>query len=126
MHLVNRKILKGRGDLFSIRHDIEKRSMMGIIQRTPIDVSNCTFTMYVHRHVEYECKDLLFSVEGIVANGEAGLVYFHVPAEETDIQPATYWYTVEMTKPNGKVVRTEAAKYIIANSMNPYYNIYNK
>lgn len=126
MRLVNRKILKGGGDKFSIMHDYEARSLMGIIERVPIDITDWTFKMLVHKHVQYDCEDLLFSVDGDVINGQTGLVYFTVPAEETDIHAGTYWYTVEITKPNGKKVQTQSAKYIISNSLNPYYNIYNK
>lgn len=122
--LVPRKIMKGNGDKFSLTFDSEEITRGGLVFATPIDISGWQFSMLVHKNVEYRCRDLIFQVEGEVPTPENGVVYFFVPAELTDVKPGTYWYSLLITKPTGGETLTLSAKYIIAESLNPYFSIY--
>lgn len=124
--LTNRKIQQGRGDMIVFNLDKETILPSGIIEREPIDLSKWRFSLKVHKGVEYRDCDQLFSIKGQMTSGTNGMVYFEVPDELTDIKPATYWYTVQYIKPNGKVYRTQSAKYIITESLNDYFSIYRK
>lgn len=80
--------------------------------------------MYVHKHVDFNCDDVVFAVEGEIPEGEAGIVYFIIPAELTDLPPRTYWYSMGVTRPYGEETLTLSAKYIITRSLNTYFSIY--
>ena len=122
--LLPRKVLKGNGDKFSVSFDNEEITMGGLVFSEPVDISGWKFRLYVHKHVDFSCDDVLFSVEGDVPEGEAGIVYFIVPDEYTDLPPKTYWYSVGITKPYGEETVTLSSKYIIARSLNNYFSIY--
>lgn len=127
MNLLNhRKVKKGYSDKFSLTFDKERRTANGYIFREPMDITDWSFELYFHRNIEMCCKDILFGLRGDVLDGSTGKVYFRIPGHQTDRTPGTYWYTLEIKKPNGTITRSESAKFIITESMNPYFSIYDK
>lgn len=122
--LQHRRVKKGTDDKYSIRIDKEYVSNMGIVDIIPIDLTDWKFRMYVHEHVEYCPQNEIFKTVGYVPNPETGVVYFLTCGCKVDIPPGTYWYTIEYESPNGKVQRTESAKYEVVVSFNDYFSIY--
>lgn len=123
--LANRKVHVGYEDKFCLTFDKEV-SRSGYIFREPMNITDWTFELFFHRGVEMNCQNTIFGVKGDVLDGLSGKVFFIIPAHETCRKPGTYWYTLQITRPNGKITRTESAKYVIAESLNPYYSIYKK
>lgn len=127
MNLLNHRIVKqGYSDKFSLKFGKEVVSACGLIFREPIDITGWNFELFFHKNVEMSCKDILFGLKGDVLDGKTGKVYFKIPDHETRMKPGTYWYTLQITKPNKTVTRSESAKFIIVESLNPYFSIYNK
>lgn len=127
MNLLNHRVVKqGYSDKFSLKFDKESISESGLVFREPMDITGWSFELFFHKNVEMHCKDMLFGLKGDVLDGKTGKVYFKIPDHETSRQPGTYWYTLQITKPNNIVTRSESAKFIIAESLNPYFSIYNK
>ena len=122
--LEHRRVKKAENDSYSFKIDVETISKLGIVTRTPVDLTDWNSRMYVHKHVEYCPDQLVFKTVGYAPNPENGIVFFLTPACKTDIKPGTYWYTVEYETPNGKKYRTESAKYEVVLSLNPYFSIY--
>lgn len=122
--LKHRKIKRGHADKFAITLDSELKTRGGYIFREPIDITGWEFELYVHKGVELSCKDVLFGVRGDVLDGKTGKVYFAITHCQTQLPPGTYWYTVQIIKPNKRISQSESAKFIITESLNPYYSIY--
>ena len=100
--LEHRRVKKAENDSYSFKIDVETISKLGIVTRTPVDLTDWKFRMYVHKHVEYCPEQLVFKTVGYAPNPENGIVFFLTPACKTDIKPGMYWYTVEYETPNGK------------------------
>lgn len=124
--LNNRKVKRGYSDKFSLTFDRERIYDNGLVFREPIDITGWDFKLFFHKGVEMTCAGTLFGLKGDVLNGETGKVYFKISGESTDIKPGTYWYTLRIRKPNGAVTYSNSAKFIIAESLNPYFSIYDK
>ena len=124
--LTHRKVKQGYSDKFVLTFDRESKHDNGLIFREPRDISGWSFELFFHKNVELQCATALFGLKGDVLDGKTGKVYFKIPASETNRKAGTYWYTLQITKPNGAVVRSESAKFIIAESLNPYFSVYNK
>lgn len=124
--LNHRTVHIGYSDKFTLTFDKETKSEGGLIFREPMDISGWDFELYFHTDVEMRCDNLLFGVKGDVLDGSTGKVFFKIPAHETNRKPGTYWYTLQITKPNKSVTRSDSAKFIIAESLNPYFSIYKK
>lgn len=123
--LANRKVHVGYEDRFSLTFDKEViRS--GYVFQEPMDVTGWNFELYVHEDIEMQCSNILFGVKGDVLDGKSGKAYFIVPAHETCRKPGHYWYTIQVTRPNGTITRTNSAKYDIVQSLNPYFSIFKK
>ena len=127
MNLLNhRKVKRGYSDKFSLTFDREHVTKSGLVMREPMDITDWSFELYFHKGVEMTCDGVLFGLKGDVLDGTTGKVYFEISGERTDRAPGTYWYTLQIKKPNGKITRSESAKFIIVESLNPYFSIYNK
>ncbi len=122
--LNNRKVKQGYSDKFLLTFDKESISKNGLIFREPMDITGWNFELYFHKGVELRCENILFGLKGDVLDGKTGKVYFKIPDYETRRKPGTYWYTLQITKPNNTVTRSESAKFIIVESLNPYFSIY--
>ena len=125
MHVVynHRRVQRGTQDQFIIRINNEYRSPMGIAEETPLDITGWEFELYIHRNVEMNDNNIIYQTTGVVY-GSNGAVAFTIPAEETDIKPNVYWYTIRYTRPNGKTYQGTSSKYIIAESLNTYFSLY--
>ena len=127
MKLLNhRRVKQGYSDKFSLTFDKETVSKSGLIFREPMDITGWYFELFFHKNVEMHCEDILFGLKGDVLDGKTGKVYFKIPDTRTNMKPGTYWYTLQIKKPNNSVTRSESAKFIIAESLNPYFSIYDK
>lgn len=127
MYLLNhRKVKQGYSDKFSLTFDKETISESGLIFREPMDITGWYFELFFHKNVELHCENILFGLKGDVLDGKSGKVYFRIPEHETRRAPGVYWYTLQITKPNKSVTRSESAKFIIAESLNSYFSIYDK
>lgn len=124
MQYLHRKIQKGREDKFRYKMERTHVSAIGIITSEPIDITGWSFKLYVHRGVELDVTNYLFSVEGIINDGRTGNVIFDIPADFTNIPSATYWYTITYIRADGVSGCQESMKYIIADSLNTYFDIY--
>lgn len=124
--LNNRKVKQGYSDKFSLTFDKETRSESGLIFREPMDITGWKFELFFHKDVEMKCSDMLFGLKGDVLDGKSGKVYFRIPDYQTNRTPGNYWYTLQITKPNKSITRSESAKFIITESLNPYFSIYKK
>lgn len=124
--LNNRKVKRGCSDKFSLTLDREVIHENGLVFREPIDITGWDFKLYFHKEVEMTCAGTLFGLKGDVLDGSTGRVYFKIPCKSTDIKPGTYWYTLQITRPNGTVTCSDSAKFIVAESLNPYFSIYDK
>lgn len=127
MKLLNhRKVKQGYSDKFSLTFDKETITEGGLIFREPMDITNWNFELFFHKGVEMRCENVLFGLKGDVLDGKTGKVYFKISDTKTNMKPGTYWYTLQITKPNKTVTRSESAKFIIVESLNPYFSIYDK
>lgn len=122
--LEHRRVKKAVEDKFSMKIDTERVSKLGIVTINPVDLTGWKFRMFVHKHVEYCPEQTLFKTVGYVPDPENGIVFFLTAACKTDLDPGMYWYCVEYETPNGKMYRTESAKYEIVKSFNDYFSIY--
>lgn len=122
----HRKVQSGRTDTFTITMEKDYESPIGIVEPIPIDLTGWTFTLFLHRNVEYRIEDLIYRAEGVISNPSRGKVSFTIPAEITDRKPNTYWYTIQYTKPSGKTYQPSSSKYVIVKSLSDYFDIYNK
>lgn len=82
----------------------------------PVDItSGYSFVMTVNRcENPVDDEDQIYQLDGFVTNGPAGEYEFRPSADDTDQEPATYWYDIEVTDPTNyvKTVEKEPIQFV--------------
>ena len=98
-----------RGDSYPIPFALEVEST-----GNPLPISGYSFTMTVNAERNPSATDTPeFAVVGSIVDATAGEVSFTPTEANTDIDPGTYWYDVEMVDDSGNVRTIAKDKFII-------------
>lgn len=122
--LQHKRVKQGVDNSFSIKVEREEVSTMGIVDLYPIDLTGWKFWMYVHKHTDYCPENEVCKVVGFVPRPEDGVIIFVTCGCKIDVPCGMYWYTIKYESPNGKVYKTQSAKYEIVPSLHDYFSIY--
>lgn len=121
--LLNRKVRKGAFDTFKYKMEYKHTSALGIVHRHPIDITGWEFTLFVHEKPVLTEDTIMFAVKGETLHCGSN-VLFKVSQCMTDVKPGTYWYSIRYKKPSGMIDWIDGAKYVIVETLHPYFDIY--
>ena len=98
----------GRGDSFGSEFTLTQKD------KTPIDITGFSFRMTVNSDLDpTDTLDELFTVVGIITDPTGGKVEFSPTAVDTDLDPETYFYDIEMTDVASKIRTVIKASFVI-------------
>lgn len=100
--------MKKLSDLSYYRGDTEPISLVITSKTTgePVDLTGYSFVMTVdERKDPDDTTTQVFSINGVVDSDQEtnkGHIRFEPTEQQTDQEPGTYWYDIQMTTPVGK------------------------
>ena len=124
LELLDRKVKRGAGDKFKYKFEFKHISAMNVVHRHTINITGWEFTLFVHEKPVYKAPQCIFSLKGQIMDEVNGTVLFDIPNCLTDVNANTYWYSIYFKKPTGHEGWLDGAKYIIVDTLNPYFSIY--
>lgn len=98
----------GRGDSF------EKLIIVTDSDNLPVDITGCTFSLTVdERENPDDVSTRVFVVIGTIVDAENGKVEFAPTSTDTNIDPKSYFYDIEMISASSRKITLIKGKFII-------------